>query len=243
MAFIPFDNVNQVQTATIEGDDGTRFDFSACMSDNDIGVSCFEVKDDAPAISVRCLMKSVGLSSVDKTSGNTLRIGVNSSMTDGDLIIYAYTDSNSVTATEKINTVEITGAGDIDVTLSEAFLDELIAFDGQDWAIRITSDGTAKIRVAEMSIELNDITFAVTAVAKDNDGVVINGCEYSVYKVESLNPMVLFPNPRETGTTNASGVIAGLQLPIGDWCILWRAHNATESLAEVDMSHVFTVTA
>jgi hypothetical protein len=168
-------------------------------------------------------------------------------MAAGILYVDPYIDNNSTTATGRVDLGTISGGGDFDVTLDDAFLDELGDVGGGAFAVRVhtNSNGSTKIKCAETSFTVVEETHAVSPlpVVKDDGGTVISGCEYILYKVLSTDPMVIAETPKHSGTTNGSGEIASLELPVGDWVILWRDHHATEASAAVDMSHVFTVTA
>lgn len=241
MAFVSIDQGDQVTLATETGDDGTLADKTACLTDDSSATSCIEIK-----AGVGCRVEiNIAPASIDQTGDQTIRIGVESIMTAGTLRIAPYSDANTIVNTNGVTTTSISAGGDVDTVVSDAFLDDLGDLGGK-CAIRIFENASGgKIKTGEVDHDFLELGYAISPlpVFTDDGGTVINAGEYQVFKVSSTNPMVLAETPRETGTTNASGQIAGLELPVGDWCILWRDHNATEASAAVDMSHIFTVTA
>jgi hypothetical protein len=226
-------------TGSDTADDGTLFDRTGCFTDGSNATSCLEIK----ILQGAKMEIPIAPGAIDQGETMDVRIGVESIMSAGTLDLIPYTDSNSVDDTDAVTSASIGAGGDFDVSLTGAFVDALGDVGGKSY-IRVIPNGSgAKIKTAELSFDISEETFAVSPlpVFKDDGGTVINGGEYQIFKVESEDPMVLAEAPRETGTTNASGQIAGLALPVGDWVILWRDHNATESNSKVDMSHVFTV--
>jgi len=240
MAFQSIDKGEQVALASETGDDGALTDKTGCLTDDSSSTSCIEIK-----AAQGCRVEiNFPPAEIDKTPTTEIRLGVQSIMTAGTLRIAPYTDANTISNTNGVTTASIGAGGNFDTAISDAFIDDLGDL-GDKFAIRIFENGSgAKIKTGEVDYELSEKTYSISPVpvVKDDGGTVISGCEYLIYKVLSTNPMVLDDTRGviQSGTTNASGEIASLSLPLGDYVVLWRDHNATEANAAVDMSHVFT---
>lgn len=224
-------------TSAYDADDGSLdFDNTGCMLNGTVGEDCDEIKE-----GTICLRIEIG---VDPASILTLsiRFYFNSVMTAGTNAVLPYTDANSVSSTNEVSEDYTTPGQWIEHVLDGAFIAELADLGGY-CAIRFGADaGVAKSKIGEVNIDMTVETFAIDPLplVVDDAGDPLVGCEYMIYKVVSTDPLVLFAAPVQTGVSDGSGEIAGLELPVGDYVVLWRDHNATEVNSATDMSHIFT---
>jgi hypothetical protein len=168
MTFVTGSPVSTVTYSSDTGDDGTVVDATGCFGDASCGVSCQEVKVNEKGI------KFIKDTDASLMSSVTLRICVQSIMTAGDNDIYAYTDANSVTATASVNLGSNLSVGDNDITITQAFLDEVWGGASHNFECRIASDGSSKNKIGELSIEYTVPLIDIIGVTKDDDDNIVD---------------------------------------------------------------------
>jgi len=169
MAFVSGSTVSTVTFSSDAGDDGTVVDATGCFGDASCGVSCQEVKVDEKGI------KFIKDTDASAMSSVTVRVCVQSIMTAGDNSLYAYTDANSVTATNKVTFGSDLSTGDNDFTITQAFLDEIWGGASHNFECRVVSDiDGSKNKIGEMSIEYTVPLIDITGVTKDDDDNIVD---------------------------------------------------------------------
>ena len=155
---------NNFSTAD-DGDDSGLVDATACYSDASCGTSCQEVKVDEKQI------KFEKDSAVANMTDLTLRVCVESIMTAGDNSFLAYTDSNSVTNTNKETFGSNLSTGDNDFVCAQAFIDEIGT---TNLSVRFVSDiDGSKNKIGEMSLEYTVPLIDIDGITKDDDDNVV----------------------------------------------------------------------
>ena len=164
MVFEDISKGEQVALATETGDDGTLTDKTACLTDDTSATSCVEVK---VGIGIRAEWPH----NPGAMSAATIRIGVNSIMNEGTIRLAPYLDFNSIDNTNGITTVNITGGGDVDTTITQAFLDDCLT---SDFTFRMFENGSgAKIKTGELDVEATIATIDLIAESRDDDDNIV----------------------------------------------------------------------
>jgi hypothetical protein len=159
-------------------------------------------------------------------------------MTAGNMAMLAYTDSNSVTDTEKVVVAAAEPsqdhAGDVN------FMATVQAV-GAGFAVRIVADdgeGT-KPKVAEYEFDPVWNTALLEGFTYDNDGVALGSQVVQAYRVISTGPLVLAATPFASDTSHAVTGAYSLDLYAADWVLI--AFDAG-SPNKMDISEIITHT-
>lgn len=214
-------------------DDGALTDQTAGMTNGDYITSVEELNGEAEGHRVEV--------NIPKTawSAFTLRCYVNQIMTAGDIAMLAYTDSNSVTASNK--DVLAAAAPYWDFVADAAFMAQLGDVGGGNWAIRVVADDgqATKSKMAEYEFDPTWVTAALNGFTYDVDGVALGSQVVQAYRVISTGPLVLADEPFDTDTSNAVTGAYTLDLYAEDWVLI--AFDAG-SPNKMDISEIITHT-
>ena len=169
MVFIVGSLVQSVIITSNTGDDGALGNLTSCMGDASCAVSCYEVKQSTNAVKFEKDSVAVNMTSV------TMRVCVQSIMTAGTNTFYAYTDANSVTATNHQEYGGNLSTGDNDLALSAAFVDEILT---TNFTVRLISEFGSKNKVGEMSVQYTIPLSDLDGITKDDDDNIVTsrGC-------------------------------------------------------------------
>lgn len=151
-------------------DDSTFTDHTSCMTDTVTSVACFTI---AAGASYTVLKATFNAGLDELVAGDTITLRVKEKVFSdaSHVLLYAYTDSNSVTPDNLIRVILSTGsASDFDVvfTLTAAFIAELVDLGSGKYSIRIAADvNIEQLQVSELTTSLTtlDITGTTRAIS------------------------------------------------------------------------------
>lgn len=166
MVFEVCSKADEVILSSETGSDGTLTDETSCMSDSSLGSSCVEVKAGQG-------LRIEWPHTPGAMSAATIRIGVNSTMSDGTNRLAPYDTTTTIDNGNGVTTVTIEDGStpyNVDTSISAAFISDCLT---SIFIYRQFENGTgAKIKTAEAEVEATIATIALTGVTKDDDDVI-----------------------------------------------------------------------
>jgi len=157
------------------GSDGTLADVTGCMTDDNEGTSCLEIK-----AAQGCKVESDHVPAA--MSGVTLRLINESVMEGGALRVDPYDTTSEILGTNGLDTPSIDGGETNDITISEAMLDDMAT---DKFRVRVWDGAAAtgsKIKMAEIDIEFTVATIDLIAESRDDDDNLVVSCGANLFR-------------------------------------------------------------
>lgn len=145
--------VDRHTPSTATAVDGTLTDITTCMTDDNIILNCFKLNKDDKAIRIE--FQDDFPPDVDDTITIHWAMGHNIGMGTDLIDLYAHDAASTVSATAPILGVAVVSNGSSTFTLVQSFIDELVQFNTDRWAVRVWGGGiTGDVETTESRADI-----------------------------------------------------------------------------------------